>query len=333
MAEFIFAIIVALIAVLAAIGVFIVSETGTVKALTVLGAFFVLVLSAGMIFQSMFQSVPTKSEGVLTSYGKVIGTPYGPGPHLVAPWRTVNIVADTIQSDKFSDENPNGADQFTASGIQGYCIKVRLAGLNQGCANVQLQTQVKPSAIPELYANYSSYGPNLTEDVDEAVVKRQLTTDLNRTLGDYNVIQDVSDNLTACLKNGANSCQSVKSSQFSQFDGAILTALQNDRQLSGITVFDVNLQNVVFPDVTETAIQDLQHSYLQTVEATIQQKTNAAISLANAALIKQSQSLTPAVLQYDCYQTIQQAIKANFNGLPSTFGCSGVSPNVLVNGK
>lgn len=333
MGEFIFAIIFAVIAFFAVIGVFIAADTGKVKALTVLVAFFVFIFSGGMIVQSCFQSVPTKSEGVLTSYGKVIGTPYGPGPHMVAPWRTVNIVADTIQSDKFSDENPNSPDQFTASGIQGYCIKVRLAGLNQGCANVQLQTQVKPEAIPELYANYSSYGPNLTEDVDEAVVKRQLTTDLNRTLGDYNVIQDVSDNLTACLKNGANSCQSVKSSQFSQFDGAILKALQDDPQLAGITVFDVNLQNVVFPDVTENAIQDLQHSYLTTVEAAIQQKTNAAISLANAALVNQKESLTPAVLQYDCYQTIQQAIKANYNGLPATFGCSGISPNVLVNGK
>lgn len=167
--------------------------------------------------------------------------------------------------------------------------------------------------------------------MDEAVVKRELTTDLNRTLGDYNVIADVAANLTVCEKSGQTACNAVTSSQFSQFDPKLLTALQADPQLAGITVFDVNLQNITFNGETETAIQKVQGYYLGTVEATQLEKTNAATSLANKALV-QGSSLSPAVLQNECYTTTQDAVKANYS-LPAGWNCSGSSGNLLINGK
>jgi len=337
MAEFVIAIIIAVAAILAMFGVvFSGSVPRNPKVWTIIGGIFAVILAGGMIVQSMFQSVPTKSEGVVTSYGKVIGAPYGPGSHFLAPWKTLNIVQDTIQSDKFFASNGTGADAQQPYGTVGYCITVRLGGMNSGCADVQIQTQLIPAAIPELYGNYSSYGASLQADVDQFVVKRELTTDLNRLLGDYNVIADVSANLTACVQKGQASCNAVTSSQFSQFDPQLLTALQDDPELKGrIRVLDVNLQNIVFSDSTEQAIQKIQESYLQTVEATQQEKTNAAISLSNAALVtgKQGNQLTPAILQYDCYQVIQAAIKAGYSGLPATLSCGGGSSNVLVNGK
>jgi len=343
MAEFIIAIILAV----AAVGGIVVAIKGDFptrnpRVIGISVAIFVILLAGGMIAQSMYQSVPTKSEGVITSYGKVVGHPFGPGGHWVAPWRTVNIVQNTIQSDTFSERNggPNTPDVQTPRGTTGYCITVRLAGLNSGCANVQLQTQLAPEAIPGLYANYSSYGPSLAQDVDQFVVKRELTTDLNRVLGDYNVISDIATNLTACIKNQAQpansqkQCSAVTQSQFSQFDGKILKELSGDVELKGkINVLDVNLQNIVFNGSTEDAIKAIQNSYLDTVKATQQEKTNAATSLANAALIQQKNALTPAVLANECYTTTLAAIKANVN-LPASWNCSGSSPSgLIVNGK
>jgi hypothetical protein len=337
-ALFVFAIIIAVIAVLGIFGVIFTSSVPrNPKVWSIIGGVFALFLSGGLIYASMFQSVPTKSEGVVTSYGKVVGTPYGPGGHIIAPWKTLNIVQDTIQSDSFFQSNGTGADRLTTRGITGYCISVRLAGLSQGCLDVQMQSQVQATAIPELYTNYSSYGPSLTLDIDQYVVQRELKTILNRPpLSDYNVIQDVSNSLTACIKNGQSSCTANTSSQFSQFDPVVLKELQQDPQLKGkIDILDVNLQFPHFDNNTENAIQKIQYSYLETVEATQQEKTNAAISTANAALVtgKSGQSLTPAVLQYDCYQTVQSAIKANYTGLPATFSCGGGGSNVLVGGK
>jgi len=333
MALFIFAIVIAVIAVLAMLGVIFADQVPrNPKILTITGGVFAVLLSGGLIVLSMFQSVPVKSVGVITSYGKVVGTPYGPGGHFLAPWRSLNIVQDTIQSDNFFQANGNGADQQSPSGIRGYCISVRLAGLSSGCLDVQMQTQVEEAAIPELYGNYSSYGPNLTLDVDQYVVQRELKTVLNRPpLSDYNVIQDVSTSLTACIQNG-QTCTANTSSQFSQFDPVILQALRDDPQLKGkINVLDVNLQFPHFDQNTENAIQKIQTAYLQTVESTQQEKTNTAISLANAALVK-GNSLSPALLQNECFTTTQDAIKAGY-GLPAGWNCSGSNSNLLIQGK
>lgn len=299
---------------------------------TILGAVVALLIAPLIIVLAGINTVPTKSVGVVTSFGRV-GAEYQPGAHWLWPWKTLNVVSDTIQSDNFFQANGTGPDQQTSSGIKGYCISVRLAGLSQGCLDVQMQTQVEPKAIPELYGNYSSYGPNLTLDVDQYVVQRELKTVLNRPpLSDYNVIQDVSNSLTACISKGQTACTANTSSQFSQFDPQILQALRTDPQLAGrVNVLDVNLQFPHFDPNTENAIQKIQTAYLQTVEATQQEHTNAAISLANAALVK-SNSLSPAVLSNECYTTTQDAIKAGFQ-LPAGWSCSGSGSSVLVQGK
>lgn len=298
-----------------------------------IGACVAVILAPVIFWLSGFTSVPVKSVGVVTTYGKV-GAEYGPGSHWLLPWKSLAIIQDTIQSDKFAMANGDAPDQQQPSGVKGYCIKVRLAGLNQGCADVQLQTQVVPGAIPELYANYSSYGPNLTLDVDQFVVQRELQTWLNRDLGDYNVIQDVAASLTACsAQQGASTgCTSNVSSQFGQFDPVVLKSMQTDPELAGkINVLDINIQYMNFDPSTETAIRKIQDSYLATVEATQQERTNAAISLANAALAKQN-SLSPAVLQNECYTTTQLAMKDNY-ALPPSWNCSGTNSSLLVSGS
>jgi regulator of protease activity HflC (stomatin/prohibitin superfamily) len=298
---------------------------------TKIAAVVCIVIAPVIFILAGFNSVPVKSVGVVTSYGRV-GAEYSPGAHWLPPWQSLNIVSDTIQSDNFSAANGTGPDQTAPSGVRGYCIAVRLAGLNQGCADVQMQTQVIPSAIPALYANYSSYGSNLTLDVDQYVVQREVKTDLNRILGDYNVVADVATSLQACSTVGNASCVTA-GSQFSQFDPQLLKALQNDPELSGkVSVLDVNLQFIHFSGSVENAIESIQSKYQETVAATIQEKTNAAISAANAALISKPGALNAAVLQNECYTTTQEAIKDNYS-LPTGWSCSGSGSNLILPGK
>lgn len=292
-----------------------------------------LIIPAAIIGLAGNHSVPTKSVGVLTSFGKVVGQPYGPGSHWFAPWQTLNIVTDTIQSDSFLQSYGQGnSDSYSNSGAKGYCIPIRLGGQQQGCADVQLQTQVQEGAIPQLYANYNSYGPNLTQDVDQYVVKRELTTALNRVLGDYNPILDVTAQLTACaLNHQTTSCNtSSAASQFSQFDPQLVTELQN-LVGPGIKVSDVNLQLIHYDDTTEQALQKIQNEYSQIAVATLLEQENTATSAANAALDKNN-TLTPQILANECYTTTQDAIKAGYS-LPAGWTCSGTSPSLLVQGK
>lgn len=299
---------------------------------TLIGAVAALVIAPLIVVLAGINTVPTKSVGVVTSFGRV-GAEYSPGAHWLWPWKTLNVVSDTIQSDNFSQANGAGPDQTAASGVRGYCIAVRLAGLNQGCADVQMQTQVIPGAIPNLYANYSSYGSNLTLDVDQYVVQREVKTDLNRILGDYNVVADVAASLQACSAAGTANCTTTSASQFSQFDPQLLAALQHDPELAGnVRVLDVNLQFIHFSGSVETAIESIQGKYQETVAATIQEKTNTAISAANAALISKPGALNAQVLQNECYTTTQDAVKANYP-LPAGWSCNGSGSSVLVQGK
>ena len=152
----------------------------------------------------------------------------------------------------------------------------------------KLQTQVEEAAIPQLFANYSSYGSDLTQDIDRYVVKRTLTTVLNRTLGDYNPVQDVSSTL-------ANNT----GSQFSQFDTQLVSSLR--AALAGqVRVIDVNLQYVHYDTATQNRINQISTQYADTQVAVQQEKTNLAISAANAALAKDN-TLTPQVLANECY--------------------------------
>ncbi len=300
---------------------------------TLIGSVACLVIAPLIVVLAGINSVPVKSVGVVTSFGRV-GAEYGPGAHWLWPWKTLAVVSDTIQSDNFSAANGTGPDQTAASGVKGYCVAVRLAGLNQGCADIQMQTQVIPDAIPNLYANYSSYGSNLTLDVDQYVVQREVKTDLNRILGDYNVVADVAASLQACSAAGTTTgCTTTATSQFSQFDPQLLAALQHDPELAGnVRVLDVNLQFIHFSGSVENAIEDIQTHYQDTVAATIQEKTNAAISAANAALVSKPGALNAAVLANECYTTTQDAIKAGFT-LPAGWNCSGAGSSVLVTGK
>ena len=72
MAEFVIAIIIAVLAVLGIVisvkGDF---PTRNPRIIGICAGVFLILLSGGLIAQSMYQSVPTKSEGVITSYGRL----------------------------------------------------------------------------------------------------------------------------------------------------------------------------------------------------------------------------------------------------------------------
>jgi regulator of protease activity HflC (stomatin/prohibitin superfamily) len=283
----------------------------------IFGAIVPIIIGGAIFVGSGFNTVPTKSVGVVTSFGKVQNE-YGPGAHWMVPWKSLNIIQDTIQTDDFEQANGSGTYNVGTSGINGYCITVRLGGQQEGCADVTLQTRVVANAIPQLYADYSSYGSDLQSDIQTYVVKRELTTALNRTLGDYNPVEDV----TASLTNGA--------SQFSSFDQQLLKAMNQDIG-SEVQILNFNLQYVHYDSQTQNRINEIATQYAATQVALQQEQTNKAISAANQALANNN-TLTPQVLANECYTTTEDAIKAGY-ALPADWSCSGQNSNLLIEGK
>ena len=60
-------------------------------------------------FLGGLKSVPTKSIGVPVSFGKITGTPYGPGLHSTwKPWMHLAIIDETIQTTTFEVDQKTG---------------------------------------------------------------------------------------------------------------------------------------------------------------------------------------------------------------------------------
>jgi regulator of protease activity HflC (stomatin/prohibitin superfamily) len=270
----------------------------------------VAVIFALLVFMvSGIKSVPTKSIGVATSFGKVTGQPYGPGIHETwQPWKHVNIIDETIQTTTFE------VDQKTGRGG----LDVRIGGQQTARLDVTIQWRVLDTAADGLFSNYANQGP-LMGEIQNAVVVRELKQVVNQVMGDYNPIQDVAAN------------SAVSNSQFSTFGPKVLAAMRHD--IGGrISVISVLMPLAHYDSSTQARLNTIQAQYAETAIAKQQVITNEAVAAANQKLAA-SVSHDPNVLVAQCLQITQAAIKAGYNGLPAGWNCFGGGANSLALGK
>lgn len=268
------------------------------------------VLAFALLFYALggMKSVPTKSIGVPVAFGKIVGSPYGPGLHETwKPWMHLAIIDETIQTTTFE------VDQKTGTGG----LDVRIGGQQTARLDLTIQWRVKDEAADSLFLNYANKNIDLMDEIRNAVVVRSLKQVTNQAMGDYNPIQDVSVNSTA------------GNSQFSTFGPKIKQAMIHD--IGGrIDVVSVLLPLAHYDNSTQARLNTIQQQYAETAIARQQYQTNLAQAKANDALRKSVQS-DPNVLRAICLNLVRDAMKTNY-GLPAGFNCLGGS-NVAVLGK
>lgn len=266
----------------------------------------VAVIGLLVFFVSGIKSVPTKSIGVATSFGKVSGAPLGPGLHVTwQPWKNVNIIDETIQTTTFE------VNQKTGQGG----LDVRIGGQQTARLDVTIQWRVLDSAADGLFTNYANQGPLMAE-IQNAVVVRELKQVVNQVMGDYNPIQDVAVNST------------VSNSQFSTFGPKVLAAMRHDIGRR-IDVISILMPLAHYDSSTQNRLNTIQAQYAETAIAKQQIVTNGDVAKANAALAN-SVSHDPNVLVAQCLQITQAAIKAGYGGLPAGWNCFGSGANALA---
>lgn len=249
-------------------------------------------------------SVPTRSVGILTSYGKVMPGYLLPGRHFwIAPWDTLHIVSEGVQTTTFE-----GTD----------CLTVRIGGQQSACLNVSVQWRVLDNAAGGLFANYGSRG-DLMNDIENNVVIRNLGVAANDILGNYNPIQDISRNPDG-------------SSEMTGLNEKVKVALAHamGRRIDTISVFAPSLQ---YDSSTQDRLNQIQQQRAKTAVAREELATNQAQNRALEA-IKHSVTANPLVLQYQCLQLLQAAQQSGFGGLPAalTCGLGNSSTTVAVGG-
>jgi regulator of protease activity HflC (stomatin/prohibitin superfamily) len=296
MVWFVIAIILAVVAICALIYGLAADEKAGGIALAVLCG----VLAFGVFLISISREVPTRSVGVPTAFGKV-EPPLRPGVHFgVAPWTKVNILDETIQTTTFEGKD---------------CLDVRIGGQQTACLDATIQWRVLDSGASGLFNDYNGDGPSIMSAITDAVVIRELKQTVNNVLGDYNPIQDVAANATA------------GNSQFSTFGPVVLRDMRTD--LTGrVQVLNVLMPLLRYDNATQQRLNQIQQQYGETAIAKQQIITNEAQNEANSK-ISASLSHDPGVLQYQCLQIAQTAIKAGDSSVQPgwCFGSSGVIAN------
>lgn len=272
------------------------------SAIAALCLFLVFFLFAGI------RSVPVHSVGVKTSFGKIEGS-LRPGLHWFnAPWSTVNVLDETVQTQQWF------ASAWTGSASNPGCMTVRIGGQQLACVNLTIKWQLEDQAAPALFNDYdNSNSGGVMNSITSNLVTVDLQSVANQVFGDYNPILDTR-NLAA---------GTAATSQFSSFGPQILTDMRAD--LKGkISVLSINLGNAFYAGATEQRLAAIANQFAETAIAQEELATNQALAQANAAL---QSGLTPLVAFQNCVNGTFDAVKAG-HAMPVGWSCS--SPSAIA---
>ncbi|GAB3958581.1 hypothetical protein GCM10027614_76380 [Micromonospora vulcania] len=131
----VFAVAMAVSAVLA-----LVAPRSAVKRTAALAALALLAGTLLLGITSSAHSVPIRSVGIVTSFGKPTGEVTGSGLKWVAPWQKVG-------------EWDAGRQKYDHIGGNS-CVRVRTGTLADACVEVLIEWQVKPENAPKQFMDY-----------------------------------------------------------------------------------------------------------------------------------------------------------------------------------
>lgn len=229
--------------------------------------------------------VGTKELGIVTTYGKPVGT-LANGLHFKAPWQKVNELDAAIQTDNHTSDNKN----------QG-CINVRIAHQATACVDASIRWRLKPSAADALYQDYRGF-----ENIRDSLVTRDLNATLNGQFEDYDPLS-VDDNGNATTPTLASLSTKV-------------TAAMQKQIGKQIEVLSVIIPVVNFDQNTQSKVNSLLAQVAQTRIAQQSVKTSEQQALANKTLAA-SVSKDPNVLVSKCLDMVETG-KVN---LPAGWSC------------
>ncbi|MDM4718478.1 SPFH domain-containing protein [Micromonospora sp. WMMA1363] len=229
---FTFAIVTVIALVVAAITAR-VAPNQAARRMATLAALACFVLAVLTTAATSAHSVPIRSVGIVTSFGKPTGEVTGSGLKWVAPWQKVG-------------EWDAGRQKYDHIG-GGDCVRVRTGTLADACVEVLVEWQVKPENAPKQFMDYKG-------DFDSFRGQRvgvQLDSAVNDAFATYNPLENIdgaTGNLNVDLKPFA---ESIKTSA-------------ETRLASDVDILSVTITRVNHDDKTEGNIKAFQDKLAQT---------------------------------------------------------------------
>ncbi|NLU78710.1 stomatin [Micromonospora sp. HNM0581] len=229
---FILAIVAAIVAVVA-VAITLFSPQRQIRQIGVLTAVGALAGTAILTVASSAHSVPIRSVGIVTSFGKPTGEVTGSGLKWVTPWQRVG-------------EWDAGRQKYDHIGNQ-HCVRVRTGTLADACVEVLVEWQVRPENAPQQFMDYKGD----FESFRGQRVGVQLDSAVNDAFATYNPLERIDSktgNLNVDLKPFSASIKSNAEGR-----------LTDDVEILSVTITRVN-----HDDKTEGNIKAFQDKLAQT---------------------------------------------------------------------
>lgn len=311
---FIVAAIVAVIGLVVFVGGLIVKEGGA----AVVGA-IVFVVAGLLVLGTCITTIGTKDVGVVTAFGRPTGRDLENGLHKKAPWQKITEMDGAIQPDE-------------------YKVPVRIGDSTTADVQAVIRWRIVPDQASVLYQDYRSDDVNKT--IRDSLVRTQFQAALNDVLGKYNPLTAVAQQAQNAAGTG-QAPSSTTAANLDEFSAAVKSSMDAHLKAAAkgtksegaeqVKVISVTIQFLHLAKTTQDKINDLQKEVGATRIAEQRELTAEAQARANQNLSK-SVSHDPNVLVSKCFDSVEDAIKANYP-LPAGFSCwSGGGGSVVIPG-
>jgi regulator of protease activity HflC (stomatin/prohibitin superfamily) len=261
-------------------------------------------LAAGALFAASFTTIPTKTVGIETLYGKPT-TVLTNGWHWKNPVAQVHKFDASLQSDHYSTDKDDTGDPIT----------VRLFTGSQAQLNVTFQWKLEDNAnFTQVFVNYRE-----PERIRQNLVKRNLQQALNDVFESYNPYAA----LIAAQQAGNASPGTVQvGTSFDRMGVTALERLRSELAPQGVQAVSLTIASIVYDGKTQGNLDGLSSAIAQTQIATQNKATAQQQADANALL--NAKPATAQTLTQLCIQATQKVLEEG-RTLPTGWNCFGPS--------
>lgn len=276
-----FLFIVAICALLIAVGGFIVlrsaNEKGRVGGVIAIS----MIVGIGLLAMSSLTIVPPRTVGVTVAFGKPVNV-IGNGIHFKAPWASVEKLDGAVQNDVYSGAN---------------AVDVRLGNNSKATADASIQWQLDTDKTMSVFLDYRTF-----ENIQQNLVDRNFRAAMNEVMADYNPLDSIE-----AAQGG---------SDLGGLSSKVLEKMQ-ERVGEQINVKSVTIPIINFDESTQKRIDELQQETARTRIAEQKKETSKAESDANKILEK---SLNEETLISKCLDIVAKNGQSPIGCFPGNGG-------------
>lgn len=260
--------------------------------------------TAGFLFVASFTTIPTKTVGIETRFGKPTVV-LANGWHWKNPVSQVHKFDASLQSDHYSVDKDDTGDPIT----------VRLFTGSQAQLNVTFQWKLEDGAnFTQVFVNYRE-----PERIRQNLVKRNLQQALNDVFEAYNPYAA----LIAAQQAGTATPGTVQvGTSFDRMGASALGRLRTELAPQGVQAVSLTIASIVYDGKTQSNLDGLSTAIAQTQIATQNKATAQQQADANALL--NAKPATGQTLTQLCIQASQKVLEEGHQ-LPTGWNCFGPS--------